>query len=52
MAAHLKFLKLNLNKPQDFWNYVLWTDETKMEMFSHEAHLISTLLHGGGGVMI
>jgi len=24
-------------KPQDFWNNVLWTDQTKVEMFGHNA---------------
>jgi len=26
VAARLMFAKLHLNKPQDFWNKVLWTD--------------------------
>uniref|UniRef100_A0A3Q0T7Q1 Uncharacterized protein n=1 Tax=Amphilophus citrinellus TaxID=61819 RepID=A0A3Q0T7Q1_AMPCI len=29
MAAQLRFEKLHLNKPQDFWENVLWTDKTK-----------------------
>lgn len=29
--------KLHLNKPQDFWNILLWKDETKVEMFGHNA---------------
>ena len=37
MAAQLLFAKLHLNKPQDFWNNVLWTDQTKVEMFGHNA---------------
>ena len=32
MAAQLRFAKLHLNKPQDFWNNVLWTDQTKVEI--------------------
>ena len=32
MAAQLRLAKLHLNKPQDFWNNVLWTDQTKAEM--------------------
>ena len=35
MAAQLRFAKLHLNKPQDFWNNVLWTDQTKVEMRDH-----------------
>ena len=27
------FVKENLNKPQAFWNIVLWTNETKVELF-------------------
>lgn len=37
MAARLRSAKLHLNKPQDFWNDVLWTDETKVETFGHNA---------------
>ena len=59
--------KLPLNKPQDFWNNVLWTDETKVQMFGHNAqqhvwrkpntayqhkHLIPTVKHGGEGLMM
>jgi len=32
MAAQLRFAKLHLNEPQDFWNHVLWTDQTEVEM--------------------
>lgn len=37
--------KLHLNQPQDFWNIVLWTEETKVGMFGHNVktkHRIST----------
>ena len=37
MAALLSFAKLHLEKPPDFWSNVLWTDDTKMEMFGHNA---------------
>lgn len=37
VAAQLRFGKLHLNKQQDSWNNVLWTDETKVEMFTHYA---------------
>jgi len=36
MAARLRFAKLHLNKPQDFWNNVIWSDETIVEMFGHD----------------
>lgn len=29
--------KLDRNKLQGFWNYVLWTEETKVELFSQTA---------------
>lgn len=32
--ARLKFAKLHVNKPQSFWENVLWTDETKLELFA------------------
>ena len=63
----LRFAKLHLDKPQDFWNNALWTDETKVEISGHKAqrhiwqkpntayqhkHLIPTVKDGGGGVMI
>lgn len=37
MAAQLNFAKLHLNKLQDLWNSILWTDESKMEVFVHYA---------------
>jgi len=68
MAAQLRFAKLHLNKPQDFfWNNELWTDETKEKIFGHNTqqhvwrkpntayqhkHLIPTVKHGGGRLMI
>ena len=59
MAAQLRFVKSHLNKPQDFWN--------RVEMLGHNAqqhvwrkpntasqnnHLIPTVKHGGGGLMM
>ncbi len=32
-TAHLIFAKKYLNYPQDFWANILWTDETKAELF-------------------
>lgn len=37
MAVELWFAKLQLNKPQVSWNNVLWSDETKIEMFGDNA---------------
>ena len=33
IAARLKFTKEHIDDPQDFWNNVLWTDESKVELF-------------------
>ena len=33
--ARLRYAKAHLNKPGLFWNKVLWTDETKVELFGH-----------------
>ena len=32
MEERLSFMKVHLNKPQDLWDNVLWTDESKVEM--------------------
>jgi len=32
IAAQLRFANLHPKKPQDFWNNVLWTDGTNVEM--------------------
>lgn len=57
---------MHLNKAETFWNNILWTDETKVEMFGHYAlchiwqkpnialhhkHLMAIVKQGGGGVM-
>ena len=31
VKARLKFARENVDKDQDFWNNVLWTDESKIE---------------------
>ena len=67
MAAQLWIIKLNLKKTQDFLYNVPWTDKTKVEKFVHNSqqhvwrkpdtayqhkHLLPTVKHGGGGLMI
>lgn len=61
-----RFAKLHLSKPQNFKNNVLWTNETIVDMFSHNAqcHIwqppntanlhkhIPTIRHSNGGVKI
>lgn len=64
--ARLEYAKLHVDKPQSFWENVLWTDETKMELFAkahqlyvhrrkneayQEKNTVPTVKHGGGSVM-
>lgn len=37
--ARLEFDKLPVDKPQSFWENVLWTDEPKMELFAKKHQL-------------
>ena len=63
----LKFARKHINKPVEFWRRVLWTDESKFELFNkkrrervwrkdneglQERHLQATMKHGGGNVMV
>ena len=63
----VQFAKKHLSKREKFWNSVLWTDETKIELFGHmdqrfvwrrnneafaEKNTIPTVKHGGGSVMM
>lgn len=70
-AAHkkqrLEFAKKYLKEPATFFNRVLWTDESKIELFSsrgpryvwrssgqahEEAYTVPTVKHGGGSIMV
>ena len=33
IAARLKFAKVHLDVPQRYWQNILWTDETTVELF-------------------
>uniref|UniRef100_A0A8B9JYE2 Transposase Tc1-like domain-containing protein n=1 Tax=Astyanax mexicanus TaxID=7994 RepID=A0A8B9JYE2_ASTMX len=63
----LIFAKEYLDKPQSFWENVLWTDETKIELFGNakqqfvyrrrneaykEKNTLPTVKHGGGSIML
>ena len=56
MTARLQFPKWHLNKLQDFWNNVLWTDKTELEMLEKpnaaywQKHFILTFKDFGEGV--
>ncbi|KAF7655970.1 hypothetical protein LDENG_00047760 [Lucifuga dentata] len=56
ITACLKFAKEHLDPPQHYWENVLWTDETKVELLGknmqHYENIIPTLKYGGGSIMI
>ncbi|KAG2470229.1 TCB1 transposase, partial [Polypterus senegalus] len=67
MAARLEFAKRHLKDSQIMRNKILWSDETKIELFGvnarphvcrkpgtahHQANTIPTVKHGGGSIML
>lgn len=65
-VSRLQYAKQHRDKPQNFWNKVIWSDETKIELFGHnhkryvwrgvnkaydERNTIPTVKHGGGSLM-
>lgn len=65
--ARLAFAKIHLDDPQDFWENILWTDESKIYLFKRSAahyfwgkngtafvkkNIIPTAKHIGGSVMV
>uniref|UniRef100_A0A3B4UQ54 Tc1-like transposase DDE domain-containing protein n=1 Tax=Seriola dumerili TaxID=41447 RepID=A0A3B4UQ54_SERDU len=65
--ARLAFANDHLDKEEDFWSSVLWSDETKIELFGHNdvsfiwrrkgeafnpKNTIPTVKHGGGNIML
>lgn len=64
--ARLKYATLHRDKPQTFWEKIMWSDETKIELFGKnykryvwrginnaydEKNTIPTVKHGGGSLM-
>uniref|UniRef100_A0A8C5Q2J1 Transposase Tc1-like domain-containing protein n=1 Tax=Leptobrachium leishanense TaxID=445787 RepID=A0A8C5Q2J1_9ANUR len=64
--ARLEFAKQRLTKPLQLWNKILWTDETKINLYQSDGkrkvwrrkgtahdpkHTTSSVKHGGGSVM-
>lgn len=67
IAACLKFAKEHIDTPQWYWQNVLWTDETKIELFVkntqhyiwckkgtayHHENIIPAVKYGGGNIMM
>ena len=67
LDARLAFAKDHLEKPFKFWSRVLWTDETKIELFGvndveyvyrqpntafDPKNTLPTVKHGGGSIML
>ncbi|KAG2463360.1 TCB1 transposase, partial [Polypterus senegalus] len=67
MAARLEFAKRHLKDSRTMRNTILWSDETKIELFGvnarrhvwrkpgtthHQANTIPTVKHGGGSIML
>lgn len=65
-SDRLKYAKDHVNKPMEFWKKVMWSDETKVELFGHnqqkyvwrkknkeheEKNTIATVKYGGGSLM-
>ncbi|GFV45492.1 transposable element Tc1 transposase [Trichonephila clavipes] len=66
-VKRLKFAKEHILKPQQFWNEVIFRNESKFNIFGsdgrrmvwrkpntsrHPKHTIPTVKHGGGSVMV
>ena len=67
ISARLEFAKKHLDASQCHWENILWTDETKVELFGgktqhhvwrtagtahHHQNLIPTVKFGGGSIMV
>lgn len=63
----LRFARTHINKPLEFWKRVIWSDESKFELFNkkrrlrvwrksdeglQDKHLQATMKHGGGNIMV
>ncbi|KAK3506035.1 hypothetical protein QTP70_003119 [Hemibagrus guttatus] len=67
VRARLKFAREHLDYPEEDWENVIWSDETKIELFGknstcrvwrrknaelHPKNTIPTVKHGGGNIML
>lgn len=66
-TKRMNFATIHSNKPESYWNKVIWSDESKFELFSSKRkvtvwrkkgtaldpkNLKPTVKHGGGSVMV
>ena len=66
-TASLNFAEEHEKKPGEYWKHILWSDETKINLFSsdgvqhvwrepgqdyHSEYIVPAVKHGGGSVMI
>jgi transposase len=66
-TKRLLFARNHINKPLEFWKHVIWSDESKFELFNkkrrlrvwrksdeglQDRHLQPTMKHGGGNIMV
>ena len=64
---HLEYVATHLDDPLRSWEKILWTDETKIELFGHihkryvwrkpnttfqDKHVLPTVKHGGGSIVV
>lgn len=67
LQARLKYARENLEKDLAYWKRVIWSDETKLELFGHQdvayvwrkkgeafnpKNTVPTVKHGGGSIML
>ncbi len=65
--ARLEFARAHADKDEDYWDYILWSDETKINVFGtdgfktvwhlkgeeyKEKCMVPTVKHGGGSVLM
>ncbi len=65
--AHLEFARAHADKDEDYWDSILWSDETKINVFGtdgfktvwrrkgeeyKEKCMVPTVKHGGGSVLM
>jgi hypothetical protein len=53
MIAHFESAKMNLKDSQTMRNKIIWSDETKIELFGlRKPCTIHTMKHDGGSIML